>query len=217
MKKIRITAALALALVLVFGTTVFAATSPTTGIVTVDSQVVSVETVSNQTALQALSDAIATDSASTGLAPIVRSCLYVNAPKNYSDGSSTTVSWIVSGVADGAIVYAYQLVGSTVNRIQGTVKGGKVTFTVKHLPASIAIVEIVKGTSTSLTLPTATVAAGTVATANAAAPAAAPATASAATGGLHQTGESNEVIILAALAGIALVTLAVNKKGLRAE
>ncbi len=215
MKKIRITAALVLAFVLVFGTTAFAATSPTSGVVIANGYYAcSVSQVTDQGSLQSLTNAITSDAAAMGLTPIVRACLNVSAPAGYVSGTKVPLTWTVSGVSNGSVVYAYHRTSNgTVERISATVKDGKVSFSVSSF-SPIAIVEFVASTGSTTSSLTTTVAnatntaAGTVASA--------PATTGAAEGGLHQTGDTNEVVILACIAGVALITLAVNKKGIKA-
>ena len=147
MKKIKALAAITAILAVTVSTAVFAAPSPTAGVVTVvvpGSTSASAAEVKapSQEALTELAEFIAGNAATVGQTASVKSAISIIAPKGYK-GGNVPVVYAVAGLKDGAKnVFAYiRMANGKVVIVPCTVRRGYVGF-IAPVFGDVAIVEL---------------------------------------------------------------------------
>ena len=147
MKKIKALAAITAILAVTVSTAVFAAPSPTAGVVTVvvpGSSTASAAEVKapSQEALTELAEFIAENAATVGQTASVKSAISIIAPKGYK-GGSVPVVYAVAGLKDGANnVFAFiRMANGKVVIVPCTVRRGYVGF-IAPVFGDVAIVEL---------------------------------------------------------------------------
>lgn len=154
MRKIKVLAALAMALTVAFSCVAFAAPSPVAGTVTVlvpgkaGAEAATIQ-APTQEQIVALANFIAENAAAIGMTPSVKTTISIVAPADYKGGDVPVVI-AAAGLKDGAQnVFAYLLLpnGKTII-LPVTVKNGYVGFVAPAF-GTVSIVEMLPGASTA--------------------------------------------------------------------